>query len=95
MGYEEAEGNNFNAFRDYWYFFFFFSTHFLIYHSIQPPNHNHATTPTVPSISSFTRELSTSSLYPSTPNGTSSAADERQTHPHMHLFFKLPAALGT
>jgi len=34
------------------------------------------------SMSSLTRELSTSAFYPSTPNGTSSAADTQHTHTH-------------
>jgi len=44
------------------------------------------------SMSSFTRELSTSSSYPSTLNGTSSAADTH--HTHTHCFFRASSGTG-
>jgi hypothetical protein len=49
VGCKEAERNEFNAFRDYWWVVFltiqFFSSHFLIYRSFHQPNRNHQDAP--------------------------------------------------
>jgi len=77
------------------FFYYFLSSHFLIYSSFYQSNHNHKDTPyhTPPpkaSMSSFTRELSASPSYPSTPNGTSSVGffSSFQWHWQSRRFFR-------
>jgi len=98
-GMEEAERNKFNAFMVACFFtillFFqsFSNLPFLPSAESQSQDAPDHTPRPRTSMSSFTCELSTSSSYPSTPNGTSSAGDTQ--HPHTHRFFRASSGTGS
>jgi serine/arginine repetitive matrix protein 2 len=79
------------------YYSFFFQSFsnllFLLSAESQSPEAPDRTPRPKTSMSSFTRELSTSPSYPSTPNGTSSAADTQ--HTHTHWFFRASSSTGS